>query len=265
MTEVTNHLYDTIDEQNSGLPASTRRSLVKTTAAALGSMGMLGLVADNAFGQVKTADENSVANITTVAATAEVLATIVNTVGAEKLASQLDATTLRNVRAAAQQEKNHYELLTSSAVGGKAATTSIHVPDEVFVKPDRAADHARRRRPGVHQRLPAGQHRVRAPRHAEGLEVRPLHRRDHGRRGRAPRARPAVPGQARQRPRVPKFAQREAVSGPADDRRARLLQDHGRRRDPRVRRLRLRQGRQQAGADLRVRHRGRRARRPTRT
>jgi hypothetical protein len=135
MTDVTNHLYDTIDEQNSGLPASTRRGLVKTTAAALGSMGMLGLVADDAFGQVKTNDENSVANITTVAATAEVLATIVNTVGAEKLAGQLDATTLRNVRAAAQQEKNHYELLTSSAVGGKAATTSIHVPDEVFSSP----------------------------------------------------------------------------------------------------------------------------------
>ena len=96
---------------------------MKTTAAALGSMGMLGLVADNAFGRVKTADENSVANITTVAATAEVLATIVNTVGAEKLASQLDAPALRNVRAAAQQEKNHYELLTSSGFGfGKAGS-----------------------------------------------------------------------------------------------------------------------------------------------
>ena len=135
MTEVTNHLYDTIDERNSGLPASTRRTLVKTTAAALGSMGMLGLVADSAFGQIKTADANSVANITTVAATAEVLATIVNTLGAERLAGQLDAVTLRNIRAAAQQEKNHYELLTSSAVGGKAATLSIHVPDEVFASP----------------------------------------------------------------------------------------------------------------------------------
>ncbi len=135
MTEVTNHLYDTIDDQNAGLPASTRRTLVKSTAAALGSMGMLGLVADKAFGEVKTADANSVENITTVAATAEVLATIVNTLGAEKLAGQLDAVTLRNVRAAAQQEKNHYELLTSSAVGGKAATMSIHVPDAVFANP----------------------------------------------------------------------------------------------------------------------------------
>jgi hypothetical protein len=135
LSEVTNHLFDTIDEQNRGLSASTRRGLMKTTAAALGSMGMLGLVADSAFGDVKTSSENSVANITTVAATAEVLATIVNTLGAEKLGSRLDATTLRNVRAAAQQEKNHYELLTSSAVGGKAATLSIHVPDAVFASP----------------------------------------------------------------------------------------------------------------------------------
>ena len=60
------------------------------------------------------------------------LATIVNTVGPEKLGSKLDAVTARNIRAAAQQEKNHYELLTSSAVGGKAATKTIYVPDEVF-------------------------------------------------------------------------------------------------------------------------------------
>jgi hypothetical protein len=71
-----------------------------------------------------------------VATTAEVLATIVNTVGPEKLGDRLDAVTRRNIRAAAQQEKNHYELLTSKAVGGKPATTSIHVPDEVFSSPE---------------------------------------------------------------------------------------------------------------------------------
>ena len=64
------------------------------------------------------------------------LATIVNTVGPEKLGDRLDAVTRRNIRAAAQQEKNHYELLTSKAVGGKPATTSIHVPDEVFSSPE---------------------------------------------------------------------------------------------------------------------------------
>jgi len=128
-------MFDTIDRQNSHESASTRRSLVKTTAAAIGSMGLLGLASDSAFGAVKTDAANSVANLTTVAATAEVLATIVNTVGPEKLAGRLDPVTLRNIRAAAQQEKNHYELLTSSAVGGKAATTTIYVPDEVFASP----------------------------------------------------------------------------------------------------------------------------------
>ncbi len=135
MTEVTNHLFDTIDRQNSHESAHTRRKLVATTGAALGSMGLLGLTANSAFGQVKTAEENSVETIAAVAATAEVLATIVNTVGPEKLGNRLDPVTRRNIRAAAQQEKNHYELLTSSAVGGKPVTTTIHVPDEVFASP----------------------------------------------------------------------------------------------------------------------------------
>ena len=140
MSEVTNHLFDTIDRQNAEESASTRRTLVATTAAALGTMGLLGYASDASAAvkpaAVKTNAENSVENITTVAATAEVLATIVNTVGAEKLAGRLSPVTLRNIRTAAQQEKNHYELLTSSAVGGKPATTTIYVPDEVFASPE---------------------------------------------------------------------------------------------------------------------------------
>ena len=99
-------------------------------------MGLLGYASNDAFAAVKTNAENSVENITTVAATAEVLATIVNTVGAEQARpASSTRSPLRNVRAAAQQEKNHYELLTSSAVGGKPATTTIYVPDEVFASP----------------------------------------------------------------------------------------------------------------------------------
>ena len=157
MTEVTNHLYDTIDEQNSGLPASTRRSLVKTTAAALGSMGMLGLVADNAFGQVKTADENSVANITTVAATAEVLATIVNTVGAEKLAgpARRDHAAQRpRGRPAGKEPLRAADPPAPSAARPPRPRSTCRTRSS---RPDRAADDAGRRRPGVHQRLPAGQ------------------------------------------------------------------------------------------------------------
>ena len=202
MSEVTNHLFDTIDEQNGRESAHTRRTLVKGTAAALGSMGLVGFMTGQADAAVKTDAANSVANIVAVAATAEVLATIVNTVGPEKLGNKLDSVTKRNIQAAAQQEKNHYELLTSSAVGGKAVTKTIYVPDEVFASPG-AAHHAGRRRSGVHQRLPHREHGVRAPGHAEGLAVRPLHRGDHGRRGRPPRARPAVArATARQRPHV---------------------------------------------------------------
>ncbi|MBA2513689.1 MAG: hypothetical protein H0V26_05075, partial [Solirubrobacterales bacterium] len=80
MSEVNNHLFDTIDRQQSHESAHTRRTLVKSTAAALGSMGLLGYAAESASGQIRTNPANSVANITTVAATAEVLATIVNTV-----------------------------------------------------------------------------------------------------------------------------------------------------------------------------------------
>ena len=136
MSEVNNHLFETIDRQNAGESAHTRRTLVKGTAAALGSMGLLGYATDNAFAKVATSSENSVANLTAVASTAEVLATIVNTVGPEKLGNRLDAVTKRNIQAAAQQEKNHYELLISKDVGGKPATTSIHVPDEVFSSPE---------------------------------------------------------------------------------------------------------------------------------
>lgn len=86
--------------------ASTRRTLIKGTAAAVGSMGLLGLMNGTAEAQTGS-NPNNPETIAAVAATAEVLATIVNTVGAERLASRLDRTTLRNVRAAAQQEKNH--------------------------------------------------------------------------------------------------------------------------------------------------------------
>jgi hypothetical protein len=135
MSDVNNHIFDTIDRQHAGESAATRRQLVAGTAAALGTMGLLGY-ATEAGAQVRTASANSIENIAAVAATAEVLATIVNTVGAERLGSRMDPVTARNVRAAAQQEKEHYELLTSSAVGGKAVTKTIFVPNSIFESPE---------------------------------------------------------------------------------------------------------------------------------
>ncbi len=132
MTEVTNRIYEVIDDEHGDKPAATRRQLVAAAAAALGSMGLLGaadaMAQDNRPGF--TSDANDTATIANVAATAEVLATVVNTVGPEKV--QLDDATRANVRAAAREELIHYEVLTSSAVGGSPLTKKIWVPDAVF-------------------------------------------------------------------------------------------------------------------------------------
>ena len=265
MTEVTNHLYDTIDEQNSGLPASTRRGLVKTTAAALGSMGMLGLVADNAFGQVKTADRE--------------LGGQHHHRGRHGRGAGDDRQHRRRREARRPARRDHAAQRPRGGAAGEEPLRAADLqrrrrqgrddldprPGRGLLEPDRAAHHARRRRPGVHQRLPAGEHRVRAPGNAEGLEVRPLHGGDHGRRGRPPRARAAVAGQARQRPRVREVRPARGHIRPADHGHARLLQDHGRRRDPRVRGLRLRQGRAASRDRSTSTPPSPRARRPTRT
>lgn len=133
MSEFLSSAYRAVDEQHSDKPAATRRQIVGGAAAALGSMGMLAWVQD-ANAQLPTSKSNDAPNnaqtIVNVAATAEVLATIVNTVGAERVA--LDPVTRANVRAAATEEKIHYEVLTSSAVGAVPVTKRIWVPDEVF-------------------------------------------------------------------------------------------------------------------------------------
>jgi len=64
-----------------------------------------------------------------VAATAEVLATIVNTVGFERHLGG-DPVTQRNIKAAAREELVHYQVLVAS--GGKPITKRIWVPDAVF-------------------------------------------------------------------------------------------------------------------------------------
>ncbi|MBA2636765.1 MAG: hypothetical protein H0U79_00830, partial [Solirubrobacterales bacterium] len=133
MSEVINHVFETIDEQHADKPAATRRQLVAGAGAALGSLGLLGFATD-AMAQDTAANPNTAETIAAVAATAEVLATIVNTVGAERVTG-LDAVTRRNVRAAAREELIHYQVLTSAAVGGKAITTRIWVPDAVFASP----------------------------------------------------------------------------------------------------------------------------------
>ena len=136
MSEVNNHLFETIDRQNSHESAHTRRTLVKTTAAALGSMGLLGYATNDAFAWSRPIRRTRSRTSRPSPPPPRCWPRSSTRVGPEKLGNRLDAVTRRNIRAAAQQEKNHYELLISKAVGGKPATTSIHVPDEVFSSPE---------------------------------------------------------------------------------------------------------------------------------
>jgi len=138
MSEVLETIYKNIDEQNRDKPAATRRQLVAGAGAAIGSMGLMGIASGTASAQDDMGDmnPNSAETIAAVAATAEVLATIVNTVGPERLGNRLDATTLANVRAAAREELIHYEVLTSDAVGGREITKRIWVPNAVFESPE---------------------------------------------------------------------------------------------------------------------------------
>ena len=133
MSEAINAVYQAVDEEHAGESAATRRKFVAGAAATLGSLGLLG-VAERASAQDntpgRTMSPNTVETIGAVAATAEVLATIVNTVGLEKV--PLDAVTKQNVEAAAREELIHYQVLVSDAVGAKPVTKRIWVPDAVF-------------------------------------------------------------------------------------------------------------------------------------
>lgn len=96
----------------------------------LGAGALIGPQA--AFGQTRRlslAVANDTQTILNVAASAEVLATIVNTVGFE-LGLGGDAVTQRNIKAAAREELIHYQVLV--ATGGTPASKRIWIPDAVF-------------------------------------------------------------------------------------------------------------------------------------
>jgi hypothetical protein len=119
-------VLEAIDRQHAAEPVLTRRKLVAGAAGAVGGMGLLGAISPAA---VFAASNNTPQTILNVAATAEVLATIVNTVGYQRHLGG-DAVTQLNIAAAAREELIHYNVLTS--VGAKALTHTIWVPDAVF-------------------------------------------------------------------------------------------------------------------------------------
>ena len=128
MSDELNVVYETIDKQHRDEPALTRRRMVAGAAATLGGMGLLGV--GSARAASKSAGVNDPQTILNVAATAEVLATIVNTVGYHDVKFKGDMVTYANIRAAAREELVHYKVLVG--YGAVPLTKKIWVPDEVF-------------------------------------------------------------------------------------------------------------------------------------
>lgn len=129
-TDPLNLAYSAIDREYSGESAHTRRQLVGAAALGLGGLAAASVpgVAAAASKKRGNGQMNDPQTILNIAATAEVLATIVNTVGPEKV--KLDKTTKRNVKAAAYEELIHYNVLES--LGGVPVSKSIWVPNAVF-------------------------------------------------------------------------------------------------------------------------------------
>ena len=115
-------------EQHATGPSSTRGKFVTGAAATVGGAALLGTFPKLARAS-STNPNNDVQTILNVAATAEVLATIVNTVGANRGLGG-DAVTQLNIEAAAREELIHYQVLLT--YGAVPITKKIWVPDAVF-------------------------------------------------------------------------------------------------------------------------------------
>lgn len=132
MSEVLHAVGRSMEEAQSAEPASTRRSLVAGASATLGGVGLLGLAPGaEAVTTGAARHEEDPQTILNVAATAEVLATVINTVAWERGLGE-DAVTQRNLEAAAREELIHYQVLTSRSVGGRPLTKRVWIPDALF-------------------------------------------------------------------------------------------------------------------------------------
>lgn len=116
----------TLESEAADVPERTRRQFVGRAAVAVGGLGLAGVLPGAALASNGQPDTQTILN---VAASAEVLATIVNTVGWRRGLGG-DRVTQRNIAAAAQEELRHYDVLAS--LGGKPASKLIWVPRSVF-------------------------------------------------------------------------------------------------------------------------------------
>lgn len=134
MTEALNLVYQTIDDQHAEKSAHTRRQLVAGAAATLGGMGLLGTAPEIADAR-HTEDPQTILN---VAATAERIATIINTVGAQNTLTSSEPNIVQartNTRAAARHEAIHEQVLTSPGIDGRPAADVYWIPNSVFASP----------------------------------------------------------------------------------------------------------------------------------
>jgi hypothetical protein len=129
MGEVKDLVARALEEEHAGESAATRRQFVGGALATLGSLGLLAAPGVASARTMSSSSRNSTSTILTVASTAEVLATIVNTVGYHRGLGG-DPVTQRNVKAAAREELVHYNVLKK--LGAQPATKKIWVPDAVF-------------------------------------------------------------------------------------------------------------------------------------
>ena len=128
MSDALDLVYRSVEEQHADKSTTTRRKFVAGAATTLGGLGLLA-VPGSALAAGSSRGGEDPQTILNVAATAEVLATIVNTVGFERHLGG-DPVTQRNIKAAAREELVHYQVLVAS--GGKPITKRIWVPDAVF-------------------------------------------------------------------------------------------------------------------------------------
>ena len=131
MSDGYHEILNAVERQHAEEPAATRRRFVQGAAATIGAVGLLGLpaVAGAAKKSAAAAKKNDPQTILNVAVTAEILATIVNTVGSEKASAATPSPSATSARRRARS----WSTTTSCASWAPCRWPSrIWVPDAVF-------------------------------------------------------------------------------------------------------------------------------------
>jgi hypothetical protein len=131
MTRDTPTTITTTDTPTDGHPSATsRRQLLAASSAGVLAAALAAV--PGASARPGRRHGGRVQEVLNVAATVEVLTTIVTTTALQKLS--LPQAAVDTVGAASREELDHYQVLTSQ-FGGRAATHRIWVPDAVFASP----------------------------------------------------------------------------------------------------------------------------------